>query len=214
MQTQNTYKLVLNRQNLWKPVLQDIILTLSSYPSLLVEVFTRKQFGERYFSLSSAFTAVAFVMIFFVLLPGWQVPLLNELGFDIRYSDVRGWSVDKAVTLMFIAAMLIISFYHKRDIKQHGQTLNSERYSKSSGIAFNYWYDFHGYFPRWITDRIPMDEMSLTRFYQPVTAMVIGLPLVILPFTRSVGFILIGSGAFYYWRSFDCLCAGAGLDTG
>ncbi len=55
------YRNTLRRENMLKVFILSLFSMFASYPRLLLEVFIRKNFGERYFKLSSALT-VAFVL--------------------------------------------------------------------------------------------------------------------------------------------------------
>ena len=201
MKNKNTFYLLLGRQNLLRPGLFGFVLMFSSYPSLLIEVFTRRKFGERHFSLGSCFTAVLIMLFFMVAVPEWQVPLLRDLGFAVDYAQVRGWNLSKILLVLYAIAVIGIAVYHKREIRKQGQTIDFERFSQSEGVAFPYWYRLYHRLPRWIQRKYPMDEMSLRRFYEPVTAIVLGFVLVLLPFTRSFGMVIMICGIAYYCRS-------------
>ena len=54
MQKNLYYRAIARRENMFKLLLLSFFNFFSSYARLLLEVFTRKNFGERYFRLSSA----------------------------------------------------------------------------------------------------------------------------------------------------------------
>ena len=201
MKNSKSFHLVLTRKNLLRPFLHALVLAFSSWPALVIEIFTRRKFGERYFSLGSCFTALGIVLFLTVWYTDWQVWLWRGMGYAVQYSDVRGWNASKIVMLVFAAVALIISFRHKREIKRQGQTLDMERFSQSGGIGCNYWYRLYETLPAWLADRYPMHEVNLQRYYEPVAAIIAGLICTLLPFTRILGLVLIICGVFYYWRS-------------
>ena len=53
------YRHVIRRQNLVRNAILDFFLLIASYPRMLLEVFIRKNFGERYFNIVSALTLAA-----------------------------------------------------------------------------------------------------------------------------------------------------------
>src|SRR5580698_10190152 len=57
------YRDTLRRENMLKVFILSLFSLFASYPRLLLEVFIRKNFGARYFKLSSALT-VAFLLAF------------------------------------------------------------------------------------------------------------------------------------------------------
>ena len=50
------YRTVFMRVNSIKEIILGFFLAIASYPRMLLEVFTRKNMGERYFSLATAYT--------------------------------------------------------------------------------------------------------------------------------------------------------------
>ncbi len=201
MESSKSFHLVLTRQNMLRPIWHGFVLMFSSWPSLVVEIFTRRKFGERYFSLASCFTTIGIVLFFTVWFTDWQVWLWRSMGYGVQYSDVRGGNASKIVILIFAAIALFVSFRHKREIKRQGKTLDMERFSQSGGIGCSYWYRLYEILPSWLADRYPVHEETLLRFYEPISAILVGLVCTILPFTRILGLVLIVCGTFYYWRS-------------
>ncbi|CAG5011145.1 hypothetical protein DYBT9275_04891 [Dyadobacter sp. CECT 9275] len=54
MKTNLYYRAVFRRQSMLNEFVMDFFLYFCSYPRLMLEVFVRKNFGERYFSFFSA----------------------------------------------------------------------------------------------------------------------------------------------------------------
>lgn len=198
MKKKNTLFSVLARVNMWKPLVQDIIVFFSSYPALLIEVFTRHKFGQRYFSMSSSLIAIFLLLAFGLASRGFQEFIAMLIG--AQRSDVRTDGYEYTL-LIFALAALIMSIRHKLEIMRHGQTIDFKRFSRSHGEPRSYWYRLSEILPaRWL-ERLPLTHENIWRYYEPLAAILIGLLLLPIPFTRLLGALLIVCGLFYYWRT-------------
>lgn len=198
MKKKNTLFGVLNRSNLWKPILQDLIVAFTSYPALLLELFFRHRFGQRYFSLSSCFMAIALLFIFGVAYTGWQDFFAMLMG--IRSNEIKSDGYEYPL-LLFCVAALIASIGHKRELMRNGQTIDFERYSKSNGEPRAYWYRLSTVLPQWCLQKLPLTPENIWRYYEPLTAGIVGLLLLPIPFTRLLGLLLFVCALLYYWRT-------------
>lgn len=77
------FRQTLRRQNTIKEAIFDFALGLCSWPRLILEVFIRKNFGERYFSIATAGWVFAFLLI---------VPSFSSL-FNTLYESIFGSSL-------------------------------------------------------------------------------------------------------------------------
>ncbi|WP_417591426.1 hypothetical protein [Owenweeksia hongkongensis] len=198
MKKKNTLYTVLNRTNLWKPIFLDVIVTFSSYPALLIELFTRFRFGQRYFSLSSCFMAIALLFVFGVAYTGWQDFFAMLMG--IRPNEIKSDGYEYPL-LLFCVAALVASIVHKRELMANGQTIDFKRYSKSNGQPRDYWYRLSKVLPDWWLEKLPLTPENIWRYYEPLAAGLIGLLLLPLPFTRLLGLLIFVCALFYYWRT-------------
>src|SRR5258706_15873154 len=81
--TKNLYfRAVVRRENIFKNFCYAIFLAFASYPRLLLEVFIRKNFGERYFRLSSVVTLTAILSV----LP-WLFKWMSGVTEQLTFAD-------------------------------------------------------------------------------------------------------------------------------
>lgn len=189
---------VLHRHNMWKPLLQHFIIALSSYPALMIEIFTRHKFGQRNFSLSSCISALGILLLLGVIFTGWQ-DMIGML-FGVRGRSFRQDGAEYFL-LLFVIAGLVQAVRHKKEQSRFGRTVDFARYSRSNGEPYSYWYKLEKYLPNWITEKLPVNPENIWRYYEPFTAIAIGVVLLPIPFTRLLGVLLIICGLFYYWRT-------------
>ena len=189
---------VLHRENMWKPVLQHLIIGFSSYPALMVEIFSRHKFGQRNFSLSSCVLALTLLLFLGVVYTDW----LDIIGmlFGVRGRSFRP-NGSEIFLLLFIIAAFIQAIRHKKEQMRFGRTVDFERYSRSNGEPYAYWYKLERYLPNFLLSRLPLNSVNIWRYYEPFAAILIGIVLLPIPFTRLLGVLLIICGLFYYWRT-------------
>lgn len=108
-----------------------LFFSLSSIPRLLLEVFIRKDFGERYFSFSLA-------IIVTIILAGW--PLMPS-AFSSYY---MGAQPDKSLVpyitwYIYLAAFLVLCVKHQRDLKRNPSVFDFAKFSLYAG-KINPWF--------------------------------------------------------------------------
>ena len=198
MKDVSSIRVVFYRENMIRKFLQSLLILLSSYPALLIEIFTRRKFGERYLPLSSCLTAIAILLFVFVLADDFVNPFIRGYGSN-RYANDFEWN--KLPVIVFAIAALIQSIRHKRESVTDGKTVDFNRFSRSAGLSYAYWYKLESILPKGLYNRLPITERNLRRYYEPLSAVMIGIVLLPLPFTRLLGIILIICGFFYYQRA-------------
>lgn len=57
------FQTMFQRTNGIKMIILDFFLSIASWPRLMIEVFIRKNFGERYFSLAAAITITVILFL-------------------------------------------------------------------------------------------------------------------------------------------------------
>ena len=157
---------------------KDLIFKLSSYPSYIVEVFLRKNFGERYYTFSIAII-ISIAMLFPMLLEG---NLRNFLGIP--------W-------LVFTLAFLYKSIRHRMEFRRFGTSYNFDRYSYSDGEIHPFFWNFFGK---------EILGVKVTRYLihvliEPGLPIIIGLFLTAIPFTRGTGILILISGVLFCYRN-------------
>lgn len=130
MSQKNTFTTVYQRDNKVKKAFNDFFLLISSYPRLLIEVFTRKQFGQRYFSMSSVIT-LTFIMLYLPFLFTGNYDFINPRNYSYRGGSFLG---DYATWFIYTGAFFILSYIHIDEIDKHGSVFEAKRFSLSTGI--------------------------------------------------------------------------------
>ncbi|HMK06652.1 MAG TPA: hypothetical protein VK476_03925 [Flavobacterium sp.] len=118
-----------------------IILAAASYPRLLIEAFIRKNFGERYFRLSSALTVAFLLLIWPFILMGLthEITMLLNLLADIYGTPHQEEASFASLLLPYITWYIYLvlfvrrSFQHYRDMKRNPSVFNFENFSLYEG---------------------------------------------------------------------------------
>ena len=122
MKKQHFYHLTFGRMNVLKYWVLTIFFGLSSYPRLLLEVFIRKNFGVRYFSLMSAATV-------FVVLAVFPISLIYGypgIGFATFIAKYVTWYA-------FLAAFAYFSFQRQKEVKREPGVFDFAKFSQYGG---------------------------------------------------------------------------------
>ncbi len=125
------YKTMFRRHNRIKEFLFSLFLAICSVPRILLEVFVRKNFGERYFSFSTAMIA-AFVLF-------W-VPFFT-MSFTVAISRSQGWIESKFLIFVLfyvtwyvgLAAFVYMCIKRRKEIKRMPGVFDFARFSLSAG---------------------------------------------------------------------------------
>ncbi len=157
-----------------------LMSALSSYPSSIVEVFMRKSFGSRYFTLATNLTVFA-ILIFI------SFKISNQAGFKYAVS-----------LFLFALAYLGMAIKHRLEIKKYGTAYNFERFSKSNGLMHPRLLglidkEFYG---------IKINKYIVSVYLEPVVPFLIGAVLSLSFYTLTVGIILMISGFLFGFRNF------------
>src|SRR5690606_30425309 len=93
------YRTMYKRRNMMKEFILNLFMAVSSYPKMLLEVFLRRNFGERYFSFATVIT----MLVVMEVLP-WVPALMSFLfGFKVEWSSgsIVTWNLYMLVFLIF-----------------------------------------------------------------------------------------------------------------
>jgi hypothetical protein len=122
MKKQTFYQLTFGRMNVLKYWVLTFFFGLSSYPRLLLEVFIRKNFGVRYFSLMSAATVfVPLAAIPIMLIYGYRGPTFGEF-------------VAKYITwYAYLAAFAYFCFQRQKEVKREPGVFDFAKFSQYGG---------------------------------------------------------------------------------
>ncbi|MBE7172475.1 MAG: hypothetical protein INR73_17955 [Williamsia sp.] len=175
------YVSLYGRDNFFKKIFYRLFLGLSSYPRLLLEVFIRKNFGERYFNLGSVFgTAVVFA-----LLPRFVFSIANFSNYRVRTGDF--WK-DYALWYLFLLAFLVVSCKRWAENRRNPSVFDFQRFSMHSGEINRLFYRLP------FLDKKP-DVRTVETVLEPTLFLFAGILLCL--FGQWAGFFLIICSAFY-----------------
>jgi hypothetical protein len=121
MKSNRYYAAVFQRRNFIRDYLYGIFLSLASWPRLVLEVFIRRNMGERYFSL---FAAIVITLLLFAF------PLYRSGG-NYGFFEIIG---DNFLWYLFTAAFAYASFMRMREVNSLPSVLDYARFSLSTGI--------------------------------------------------------------------------------
>ena len=182
------------RDNIVLYTLLTIFVALAKFPSIVIEAFYRRKLGERYFTLSSS------LFIFLVYLIIAAKPLLYEI-FGLRAFMTSNFDFP---LFLFACAFLYKSIQQRREISKYGTTYNLERFSLSQG-------EYHPFFEQRLGRKlfgIPVTSRTIQMFFEPVIPFALGVICVIIPFTRTLGTVLIVSSILASIRQFVRVVSG------
>lgn len=190
------YRTVFRRENLIKKAIYDFFLGIASYPRLLLEVFIRKNFGERYFSVASVLT-IAAIMLFF---PGIINSIMGLL-FDVR--DMRSFSGDdfesysrhrnsffseSPLWYLFITAFLVFSTLRYLEIRRNPSVYDFKRFSLSTGQINPLFYKIQLFGK-------PVSTRWVEIYFEPLLFFIVGLILYLI--NHKLGILICISAICY-----------------
>ena len=140
MSTKNLYfRATYRRVNVITSFLFDIFKKLSSYPRLTIEVFSRKDFGHRYYRLSSALS----VLFLLVVIP---IIVHHLPSFTDDYRAPENFWFKYATWYLYTIAYAYFAFKRWLEIKHNPSTFDFTKFSLYSGTinetffqAFHFW---------------------------------------------------------------------------
>ncbi len=191
MQKNLYYRTVFRRENVIKKAIYDFFLSIASYPRLLLEVFIRKNFGERYFSLASVLTITVILLVF----PG----LINGLmslghrggfggGFDDDYGRRPGFFSESVLWYLFIAAFLVFSALRWLEIRRNPSVFDFKKFSLYTG-------DINPLFNKIKIMDKPVSTRWIETFFEPLAFFILGFILYL--FKQKLGLLLCISSICY-----------------
>ena len=172
------YRNVLQRRTATVSFFEALPAWFGSTARLMLEVFIRKNFGERYFR----FHSIVYISVFMAIIPffeKWSYKLLSSLdrsGFidiDRPDRDASIWP-HYIAWYVYIAGFLYMGFKHRRDLKRNPSTFDFARYSLYAGDKN----------PLFFKVNLPGGRKADTRlvecFIEPAFFFLIGVILVLL----------------------------------
>lgn len=181
------YRSVFRCKNVIKEAVYDFFFAACSVPRLLLEVFVRKNFGERYFSFSTA-------IIITCILGVW--PILASMGMNAvlsRFGSQAGFSIFDFLLhyltwYLFLAGFVAMCIDRRYEIKHLPSVFDFGRYSLSTG-------NIHPGFLNYQPFGKPLSTRQIETLVEPGFFLVIGLVLWLL--SQSIGLIIVLSSIAY-----------------
>ena len=167
-------------ENLLRSFWYGVIKMFAHWPSLMIHVFTRKNMGERYYTLAAPIT---FIII--LLQPFFFKKELRFLG---EVADYFNW-----FSIVFLTVFLGFAIKRRLEIKRTTHEFDEERFSKYEGEHPLYNWTLEKFKDNEAATRLLKKHFIKTRF-ESFLAILAGLVLIIFPFSFLVGLLLFVSG--------------------
>ena len=175
------YRTVFKRSNAFKEGVLAFFLAFCSWPRLLLEVFIRKNFGERYFSFASAMTVSGIL----ALLPLIYLETMSRI---FRNSEGMTFISHFATWYVYLAGFLYMCLQRNEEIKHLPSVFDFGRFSLSTG-------EIHPRFREVTFNGIPADIRTIEIWLEPLPFALGGFVLWV--FGQPIGFIIFLSSIFY-----------------
>jgi hypothetical protein len=185
------YSVMFGRQNAIKNFIYGFFIAIASWPRLLLEVFVRKEFGERYFSFSTS-------CIIFIILAGYPYALAYAHSFGrVSVFDIL-W--ENLLWYMFLFSFMYCCFQRRKELNKRPKTYSKNYFSLSSGIA-NPKFDYNKIFGTQVK------SYYIVTLIEPGIFFVIGV-LLILIHQKTLGITLTICSIIYSisWRAQYAIC--------
>lgn len=177
------YHTVYGRRNVIKEFILSTFLEISSGPRLLLEVFTRTKFGERYFSFSSAIILTLILAIYPIVIS--NMPSFDNYAYYGREESGTGIGaiLSKYFTwYAYLGAFMYQCFKRREEIKREPSVFDFARFSLSTGVVNPAFLDFK------INGKTPTPR-QVSILLEP--AIFLGFGILLAIFQQSLGYLLI-----------------------
>ncbi|MBE7172366.1 MAG: hypothetical protein INR73_17395 [Williamsia sp.] len=185
------YRQTFKRENVLENWIVHTVGVLASYPRLLIEVFIRKDFGERYFRLSSAFTVASFLAIWPYIPKVWRFLTARSAAYAVihaRYNDDFSVMPDYLLWYLYLALFVVFSLKRHREIKRNPSVFDFAKFSLFNGTINPFFFSI----------RLPGKKTDVRRvetLLEPLPFFIAGLLLWLL--SQKLGVLLMVCSVFY-----------------
>lgn len=177
MQKNLYYRTILQRSNPLNSVFIHLVEMITHLGKAVLEVFVRRNLGERYFSI---FTALFMAIILFA------IPFTFGIGYGRpSFSETLGAN---ASWYLFIVAFLILCRKRMIEIKRLPSVFDFARYSRSSG-------EIHPIFSEIKIKGKHFNIRQIEIFLEPAFFLIIGIILII--FQQKIGLVIFVFSLMY-----------------
>lgn len=193
MQKNLYFRTMYRRRNLLKEAVFGLFNAISPYPKLAMEVFIRKNFGERYFNLASAITVAAILLLLpMALHKGSALPMLvtggGYPGYGTGGEGQPSFWGKYATWYLYLVAFVYFSVKRWKEVRHNPSVFDFERFSLYSGDI-----DSRFFRPPFIKNTPTVRRVEI--LYEPALFFIIGLFLWLLG--QSLGWLLVIGSIIY-----------------
>lgn len=129
MKANQNIRAVFQRENIIQKRIFELFWMISSYPRLIIEVVTRKHFGERYFTLASGITVGVILSLPPILLYN------SKAYFILMGADISGGFWSKYILWYLYIGFYFYCVYLRWMEQRNGPSVyDLQKFSKSTGI--------------------------------------------------------------------------------
>ncbi|MDR6193347.1 hypothetical protein [Siphonobacter sp. SORGH_AS_0500] len=175
------YRSVFKRTSQLKDNLAAFFLAFCSWPRLLLEVFIRRNMGERYFSFSTAL----FITFVLCLIPPFFSLIFSKIsprfGFGFFVLSFGSW-------YLYLAAFIYMCLQRREEIKRLPSVFDFARFSLSTG-------HIHPRFRAFTWMGKTCDTRTIETILEPAFFFLIGFGLFML--SQYVGLLILWCSIFY-----------------
>lgn len=165
------------------PIILWVLTFVTHYPARITEVFLRKNFGQRYYSIEAP------ILIFIIM----SIPLFIWITKgQYMYIEMMGFSW---FWILFSFVFLGFAIKRNKEINTELQSFDDSKYTLYTGDELSLWYRFENKLPRLF--KKDTFYYNIERVYEGGLFVIIGIVLLIIPFSRAVGLLLFISGCSY-----------------
>jgi hypothetical protein len=177
------YRTVYKRTNVVKSLSVAVFQFIASYPRLLLEVFIRRNLGERYFTFFGCMV-MAFVLS---LMPFFSSGVMSFFGRS-RPFEFSSFLMANLSWYIFLGAFVFFAVKRRAEIARNPSVFDFGRFSLSTGESLPFFYEIK------IFGGTP-DPRTVETILEPLFFFAIGLFLTF--FGQSVGWLIIVCSILY-----------------
>lgn len=187
MQKNLYYRTVFKRTNTIKETMLGFFMAFSSYPRLLLEVFIRRNFGERYFSFSGSVFLTVLLSLYPLMKVGGLSLFRAAYGYygSVSFGSFMG---HYATWYGFVVAFMVMADRRNEEIKRLPSVYDFARFSLSGG-------QFHPRFLQFEIGNRRFSTRTIETLIEPAFFFLIGVVVWLLG--QGIGLVFILCSIFY-----------------
>lgn len=197
MEKELNYRTPISRGNFFTSAILPIFDRAASYPRLMIEVFLRKNFGRRYYSLSAALTLAGAMMIYpfivaflYMNFPGTfnSSPYDYPTGYEYLTNSQRDYFAGYESWYIFFVMFIGFAVVRRLEIMRKPSTFDFTKHSLYMG-------DLNGLFYKIKLFGKPVPLRFIEIFFEPLVFFILGY--VLNKFDQNLGMVLIVASILY-----------------